>query len=612
LNPSSDTSFQAWGPGDSIPADVQDAFDIFGPPPPKNPEQEACYNSWYSYLYDESDPNNLAFKNSSTTTSVLVFETIQSFGPNSTYTDCDGIPRIAITEPPTRYSTSFATVTVSRDSGFFELNYSSKEPQCSKLDPYHCHLLRGAARDEIGPGIKSGSRPIGDAPSWLCPGSSLCNANLDEVVLIYWPEYVVTRNVCASNGHGSSVTRPWGSRRGTVFTTDAITFRGQDLYLRTINGQEWEDYYRSGNVTDPGYEERDEVWHATALPVLSSALSILTSTSYPLVSSVLRGDWRFTSPTVYLAHRPITGVQWSVNLADKPEEQFTYFRQTFIQTGGIIPLKPEDIFSLRINHQNDRIGGVSVAQLIANGSFHPALKAQYDYSVHETHSFNFGDLQNPVPASVYYDARSKDCWGQQSHCGTITDDAYRPKIRLARSIWESLYKSLMCEDPMLVDPPISLHPLRELKLPQLPNVAEPLTSAGPISGHSQSPSGPPASSAGIASQPPRPGQGVAPPLPVQTAITGRISWLGLPGLGKLDERYRSSSPRGAGNSAGFENGGRGSGGISDNKQESTKDRTGRRQGSKGSDMFTGQSPERYATTTWILCFSLALTGVLLH
>jgi hypothetical protein len=67
---------------------------------------------------------------------------------------------------------------------------------------------------------------------------------------------------------------------------------------------------------------------------------------------------------------------------------------------------------------------------------------------------NFGDLSNPVPASAYFDARD-DCWGKQSHCGTITDDSYRPNIYLDVEAWRSLMANDIdhCFIDGLYDPP---------------------------------------------------------------------------------------------------------------------------------------------------------------
>jgi hypothetical protein len=57
---------------------------------------------------------------------------------------------------------------------------------------------------------------------------------------------------------------------------------------------------------------------------------------------------------------------------------------------------------------------VEEARLIANGLWRPEPGQWYagEDLLYETSSFDFGHLQNPVPASVYFDAR-EDCWGEQ-------------------------------------------------------------------------------------------------------------------------------------------------------------------------------------------------------
>lgn len=88
----------------------------------------------------------------------------------------------------------------------------------------------------------------------------------------------------------------------------------------------------------------------------------------------------------------------------------------------------------------------------------------------ETVPFDFGHLQSPVPASVYYDARSEDCWGiKQTHCGTITDDMYRPQLMIKNKVWASIApKWYACQRPELVDPPIVLSSVDTLKIPTCP------------------------------------------------------------------------------------------------------------------------------------------------
>ena len=111
--------------------------------------------------------------------------------------------------------------------------------------------------------------------------------------------------------------------------------------------------------------------------------------------------------------------------------------------------------------------GVKYAQLVAQGQFAPASLDVHNskgriYS-YETVPLNTADLIDPVPASVYYDARERDCWGRQSHCQTITDDTYRPPLVLDYGMWLAMAQEhFPCERVLMVsptDPPIALHPI---------------------------------------------------------------------------------------------------------------------------------------------------------
>lgn len=115
-------------------------------------------------------------------------------------------------------------------------------------------------------------------------------------------------------------------------------------------------------------------------------------------------------------------------------------------------------------------GGVEYAQSVAKGIFHRSHPTQYGAVPDESVSLNFNDLQNPVPASVYYDARWSECWGNQTHCATITDDSYRPRLGIKNSVWQSLFPILSeCVQPMLPNPRVSMLPLgTTLDVPSVP------------------------------------------------------------------------------------------------------------------------------------------------
>jgi len=78
--------------------------------------------------------------------------------------------------------------------------------------------------------------PLGDdRMSW----EYMCNLHTgSEVVLIYWTLKASSKNNCTLNGHGQITEPPQRRNQSRSMTTTAITFKGQDLYLRSeiING----------------------------------------------------------------------------------------------------------------------------------------------------------------------------------------------------------------------------------------------------------------------------------------------------------------------------------------------------------------------------------------
>jgi hypothetical protein len=370
-----------------------------------------------------------------------VFETFQSFGHGSLYTTCDGIPRFRFLASPTLTTTSTVTVHgVDRfQNPFCSLKLSELRPFCSvspkvcnqmwisKSNPYYSDFLGT-------PEIRRMKEPcnLNLMPSHAC--SISFQNHLNEVVLIYWPSAVESRN-CDSN-EAPSAPAPVSNFQRT-FTTDAITFRGQDLYRLKRHNDEW----------------------------------ILTE--HHVLPSVLRGQWTFTYPTQYIAHRPLTG--YSIGNWGQHGARDTLNRTSL--TAGILALQSDDIYSSRPKRERFGNSGTSYAQLVAKGDFNVLRPSIWDDDDLTTVPFNFRDLQNPVPASVYYDARSDDCWGRQSHCGTITDDSYRPNILIKNRFWNSVLNEWSsCVRPGLVDPPISLVALPESTLSPPSLVA--ITSAG--------------------------------------------------------------------------------------------------------------------------------------
>jgi hypothetical protein len=277
---------------------------------------------------------------------------------------------------------------------------------------------------------------------------------MDEVVLFYWPKKFVTRDICGSNGYGSATTSATLEGLEMAFI-DAITFNGQDLHLLSTE---------IGGAVTPNLE------------------SMLTST-------VVEGKWTFTSPTNYLAHRVVSASLMTFSMKGSAMAGWTQatVSKTIVSMGpaSVITLGPNDLFIERPRHDNKAVtDGTSYAQLVAQGKFDPKTtgwdqffgKNQYSarYTAHIP--FDWAQIQEPVPASAYYDARHEDCWGKQSHCGTITEGAYRPRLSIRGALLSALLpKTWGCDIPAVVDPPIALHPMLGVSKPPPPELRKPPT-----------------------------------------------------------------------------------------------------------------------------------------
>jgi hypothetical protein len=134
-------------------------------------------------------------------------------------------------------------------------------------------------------------------------------------------------------------------------------------------------------------------------------------------------------------------------------------------------VRPEELYTMRPRYEADNITyGNQYASMVANGEMIPKEARPHNW-LYEQLRMNYHDLWDLVPASVYYDARAVDCWGTQSHCATITDGTYRPRLALNMSMWLSYYPDdFDCRIPELVDPPIALRPVGGLNPPKIPNL----------------------------------------------------------------------------------------------------------------------------------------------
>ena len=351
--------------------------------------------------YEEWESSMKPGLTSSYATETHVFETIQSFGPNTTSSvECEGIPRLRFTGNIT--STQAFSVTVTKSYQNVEImQYKSGDKPPPK---YSCFegLITGrlpVERQDRQVSCSTGfvssnlfddtARTVSDGP---CEYVARCKINPgDEAVLIYWPPPVTTTDFCGGDS-------PVIQKRTLTpiqappqpFVTSAITFRGRDLYHR-------------GQIID-GTLSRDERGYIN--------------------SSVLTGPFTFTYPYVYLAHHPINAditTTWAMRLKKADGEWHTTMESTtmLLRNTSIMTLNSTDIFSIRPIPPNT-MRGVAFAKQVAQGKYDPQFRGSESLWLSEDRPFNYGHLKDPVPASVYYEARSEDCFGVQGHCETIT------------------------------------------------------------------------------------------------------------------------------------------------------------------------------------------------
>jgi hypothetical protein len=416
-------------------------------------------------------------------TKIKVYETIQKIGNGSVYTACDGIPRYRFHESPTVHLTSTVTVTSVIPEVVRKWAY---EPDCMYSDNLEfCQSLTwppdSNATDEFD------ARPL---PPWIrgplettnelkCGEDTiLCRIDMgEEVVLIFWPPVAPSRGAC-----GSSIVESVSNVPRTIVTS-AITFNGQNLYLR------------KSKIGQEGFK--------------------IVQTHF-IPSSVLPGPFTFIEPTIYLAHHPISLFNMG-GFGGEPD--------ALLSPPGILTLKSSDIYSIRPKGSEFR-HSANYAQLVAHGQY---LNPQVDPIDDEHVPFDFEDIRNPVPASLYYDARSDDCWGKQTHCGTITDDSYQPRIAIKNRVWYSIETALSaCSRARLVDPPIVLTLIPTMTLPLLPK----FTHAQPEESLAQAAMSPTAV--------PKPGNTIGPYATGRSKPTSKVptghnphAWLGNLGLGIL-------------------------------------------------------------------------------
>jgi hypothetical protein len=381
---------------------------------------DEAWSSWTSHQAAMSGRNILSISRS-TSSWTTVWETIERFGPGKTSTDCDDIPRFSFD----RSATSSATKTVTQSGQDvvdthvwwpkFNASNDLPRPGC-RANTDFCEAKKERLWRDRGDSIDRGFDFPYVVIDGACGGSerTWCRMDYDaEVVLLYWPPKLENRDICTSDGFGSATTiQPNFTNAVPIsIVTSAITFEGQDI---------WE----SG---------RSHVMPWT-----------------------LTGPFTLRYPTVYLAHHPLT----RYDITSKADREYIE-KPIVIRTAGIMPVPVSELYTYVPDFGNHKLG-LEYAKQMANGQFH--LQEEWgvrqagnlSFTTRTLRQLNLGHLQNPIPASIYYDARL-DCTGFQSHCGVITDDTYRPSIVLKNKAWHSILPDhFTCGMGALNDPPRAL------------------------------------------------------------------------------------------------------------------------------------------------------------
>lgn len=432
-----------------------------------------------------------------TITQANVFVTIQTFGPGVTSTACDGIPRFKLTGPPTRIETrtvglsyeavlnrrttniaTYWTINPTTNGTLTGTGLKAPYPPSCKPEPGLCTQLVARLRREYIPNpdprvleleqpyldIKNDILDFALDVDLMCRLDRGCQIYLgQEVVLLYWPSKPTPKDICTQSDYreASTVTPPQ-TDSGVTATMSAITFRGQDLYPVQSCLLGW-----SGSTTDDG----SDCMAAKYLPGgkdLDSNVAHLPNKTFTFSSigpSILYGNFTFVSPTVYLAHHAMTASIGTQSMSMITGTVFPYevsggdaafnfsSTKTIIRSAGVIPLHPNDVSSIYLSLDPSEPQGTAFAQLVAQGKF---SWSSY-YRTWKTERVDYRDFDEPIPASVYYGARRDDCWGVQTHCATITEGNYRPRLYINNEAWKKIMPlDMPCQLPALVDPNVAL------------------------------------------------------------------------------------------------------------------------------------------------------------
>jgi hypothetical protein len=190
----------------------------------------------------------------------------------------------------------------------------------------------------------------------------------------------------------------------------------------------------------------------------------------------LTGNWHLTWPTVYIAHQQLVASVEEVRFIDRGNgtaQVHVSTTKTTLKPAGVIAVRSDDVLLFHPVAPNTKITGTDFANLVASGKYDASfdITRGWPHIIMTAKPLDFGNLPDPVPASAYFEGRLDDCWGEQIHCATITDDTYRPRIYVNHTIWKSIFpRNFFCKLPVLNDPSVDAsrlgdEPLEEASFP---------------------------------------------------------------------------------------------------------------------------------------------------
>jgi hypothetical protein len=395
-------------------------------------EAKRCYDSYANLRYTGppvwelcDPPRTLAASDLEPYSATSTMLTIQTFAPGATYKACDGIPRFKFSPNgiPTTTASTITMVHRGWTPGIWRATCTRTleppYPGCT-VAPNYCDSLWKSYSSKIPTFSETAPFEVPPGkPFHPCDGPEVCFIDVNvDAVLLYWPPNLESRNVCAADELDFGRTMPSYSSP-TVTTITEIKFPGKNSY--------------------------------------SLAWETITEHDPRIEPSVLTGSWIVTSPDILLAHRPMVLTSYT-HEPGRGEFGDAIRTVSTLRSAGIITLQPQDVYS-RTEPVFRTKGGIDEARMMANGSWRLAadrlVTGWLNFPV-QTVPVNFAHLQNPVPASIYFGAESQ-CWGEQTHCGTIIDDSYRFKMEIASRVWRTLVpEHQFCMKPDLIVSPMIL------------------------------------------------------------------------------------------------------------------------------------------------------------